>query len=378
MEKRLNEIIARKAEISKELGDATAEKLAELNTETNTLLVEERELRNKMDLAGKLVSDKVEPKNEERSKSDLEKRGAMLREKRSITIGSGSLIKPMGNQTEINPNHNEVSSIVDLVKVTDCMNMSEYQVPYQKSSATAGKTTEGGNPNASDPVFDYAVIKPVKITTYSEVSRETNKLTDVAYYNAVLNSAKVALRKKVSEYIVNSDATTNATFIGVKDADALVSNSDLEITTIDAKTLRTIAMNYGGDENIIGNAVLFLSKKDLIAFGDVRGTNEKKAVYDIIPDTTNPNTGLIKDGGLTVRYCINSNLAVTATATAGDFTMIYGIPTCYELGLFSDYSVRVSEDYAFKTGMIAVLGEVMIGGNVTIYDGFVRVKKATA
>ena len=55
--------------------------------------------------------------------------------------------------------------------------------------------------------------------------------------------------------------------------------------------------------------------------------------------------------------------------------MIYGVPACYELALFSDYAITVSEDAAFRKRMIAVLGEVMIGGNVTVYDGFVRVKK---
>ena len=139
-------------------------------------------------------------------------------------------------------------------------------------------------------------------------------------------------------------------------------------------------MNYGGDEEIAGNAVLFLNKKDLIAFGDVRGTNEKKAVYEITPDAANPNTGIIRDGGLAVRYCINSNLKASSAITTapGGYYMIYGVPTTYELGIFSDYNVRVSEDYAFKTRMIAVLGEVMIGGNVTVHRGFLRVKKTVS
>lgn len=102
-------------------------------------------------------------------------------------------------------------------------------------------------------------------------------------------------------------------------------------------------------------------------------------MYEITPDSANPNTGIIKDGGLSVRYCLNSNLTDLATQTAGKYSMLYGVPTCYELGLFSDYTVRVSEDAAFKTRMLAVLGEVMIGGNVTVANGFIRVKKkATA
>jgi hypothetical protein len=45
------------------------------------------------------------------------------------------------------------------------------------------------------------------------------------------------------------------------------------------------------------------------------------------------------------------------------------------MGIFSDFAVRVSEDYAFKRGMIAVLGDVQIGGNVVFWNGFVRAKK---
>ena len=124
-----------------------------------------------------------------------------------------------------------------------------------------------------------------------------------------------------------------------------------------------------------GNAVLYLNKTDLMAFGDVRGTNEKKAVYEVTPDTDNPNTGIIKDGGLSVRYCINSGLTPIATQSAGGYSMAYGNPMGFELGVFSDYTVIVDESAALKRRMIAILGEVMIGGNVAVYDGFVRVKK---
>ena len=55
--------------------------------------------------------------------------------------------------------------------------------------------------------------------------------------------------------------------------------------------------------------------------------------------------------------------------------MAYGNPQNFELGVFSDYTVTVDESAALKRRMIAVLGEVMLGGNVVVYDGFVRVKK---
>ena len=142
---------------------------------------------------------------------------------------------------------------------------------------------------------------------------------------------------------------------------------------IDEKTLRTIVLNYGGDENVGANARLYLNKKDLIAFGDVRGT-DKKPVYEIVPNTSNPNTGIIKDGGLAVPYTINSKLtALSGTAqTSSDIdTMVYGDPMNYELGLFGDYTVRVDESIKGVERMLTILGDAMVGGNLIVHHGFV-------
>mgnify|MGYP001037589916 FL=1 len=371
-EKRLKEINERKEAIREELKTADEEQLRSLEQETDLLLEEEKALRSKSDLNGKL---QFQAKPEGRAQSDMERRGRELKQSRAVTIGSGTLIKPMGNQTSINDEPGQgVSSIIDMVKVTNCMGMSEYRVAYKSADMTAAKNAENPAATSSDPTFAYAVIKPVTITTYSEISREARNLTDVDYYSAVLASARKALRRKVSEFIIKSDATSSAAFIGVNSASAISAATDIEISAIDDKTLRNIVLNYGGDEDTLGGAVLFLNKTDLIAFGDVRGTNEKKAVYEITPDSINTNTGIIRDGGLAVRYCLNSNITSLSQTAAGAYSMFYGVPECYELGLFSDYTVRVSEDYQFAKRMLAVLGEVMIGGNVTVVNGFVRVK----
>ena len=110
----------------------------------------------------------------------------------------------------------------------------------------------------------------------------------------------------------------------------------------------------------------------------MRGTNEKKPVYEITPDASNPNTGTIKDGGLTVRYCLNSNLtALNGTAqTTGTAqkTMFYGVPTCIELDLFSDYEIAISEDFAFDKLMDTIRGDVELGADVVVKNGFVAVE----
>ena len=167
-----------------------------------------------------------------------------------------------------------------------------------------------------------------------------------------------------------------------KDNDSMIQAYNMS-GDIDDKTLRNIVFAYGGEDNLFGGegVVLLLSKKDLIAFGDVRSSTTKQAVYEITPDGRNPNTGIIKDGGLSVRYCINANCTAYCEAEgteAGVSTMIVGDPMNYKLGLFGDYEITVSEDYKFGEGLLAVRGEVLVAGNVIKDKGFVVVKKVPA
>lgn len=377
IKKRINEIMLRKQEIETELRNATLteSKIAELSKEVDDLIAEEKALVSKQNIADKIKSHVPEEKDD---MNNREQRGKALKEKRAVTVGGGNLVKPSDNQSYVNDMMGKGCSVVDLVKVTNCYGMAEYQVPYISAEATANKNSENTTAVDGNPTFAYASIKPVTVTTYSEISREAMKLNNTDYFSAVQASAQKALRKKVSEFIMKSDATSNAVFTGIKDSATISSDTDISILAIDEKTLRTIALSYGGDEDISGEGILFLTKKDLIAFGDVRGISEKQSVYTITPNTENTNTGTITDGGLTVRYSLTNALTDTATATEGDYVMFYGSPQCYELGLFSDYTVRVSEDAEFKKRMLAVLGEVMVGGNVVVKDGFIRVKKAKA
>lgn len=300
-----------------------------------------------------------------------------VEEMRAVLISSGQIATPT-KVGGINDMFNGVSSIVDQVKVTDANGCGEYLVAYKKTAAAANKTAEGAAANSSDPAFGYSTIKPTKITVLSSISEEVRKQTPLQYEAKVREAALMALRAKVAEYIVKGDpAATPTEPTGVIKANAELIQ-ELTLSAIDEGTLRKIALNYGGDENVVGNAVLYLNKKDLIAFGDVRGTADKKAVYEITPDGSNPNTGIIKDGGLSVRYCINSNIAALADGANGALTMFYGQPMNYECALFSQYEIKVSEDFAFDKGMLSIKGTVMVGGNVVHEKGFVVVKKQAA
>lgn len=271
-------------------------------------------------------------------------------EARAVLVSSGKLATPTDVSGINDTLGAKVSSIVDMVKVTNANGMGAYKVAYKTAEATAATQTEGAAYNNSEPTFDFVEIKPQTEAIISYVSKQTRKQTPLDYTQKVSNSALVALRKRAAKLITDKLVASKL-------------NTALPMTAIDAGTLRKIALTHGGDESVIGAAVLFLTKADLIKFGDVRGSNEKKAVYEITPDASNPNTGIIRDGGLSVPYCLDANL------TEGK--LVYGQPQCFELALFSPYEITVSDDFAFDKGMLAIRGDVELGGDVVVKDGFV-------
>ena len=280
--------------------------------------------------------------------AETEKMTIGATEARAMLVESGKIATPT-MVSGINELNNEVSSIIDMVDVENCEGMGSDKVAYEFTAPEAGVTSEGEAYHEGETVTDYVEIKPTTITTISDISRQTRKQSPILYEAKVRKNALIALRKKASELVMSKVLASEL-------------NVPLALTAIDDKTLRNIALNYGGDENVIGQAVLFLNKKDLIKFGDQRGS-DKKPVYEITPDASNPNVGTIKDGGLTVKYCIHSKL------TEGK--LVYGQPAKAKLDLFGDYEITVSEDFKFNKGLITIRGNVDLGCDVVYKDGFV-------
>ena len=244
--------------------------------------------------------------------------------------------------------------------------MSSYQVPYTVADAdAAGEQTEGAAGSVSElGRWDYVDIKPTNVLVLGQISKQAKKQTNVKYAAKVQQNALLALRKKAAAIVTNA-----------LKASALVREIPVTAGKIEANTLRNLTLQYGDDESVLGNAYLFLNKADLIAFGDVRGTNEKKAVYTITPDAGNPNTGTISEGGLTVPYVLNSGLTALSGATEGaGKTMFYGSPETLHVGMFSDYEVRVSEDFAFDKLLDTIRGDLEMGADVVAKHSFVTLK----
>ena len=393
MNERVNEIQERLAAISTEVESATGDALTALETESRSLLAEldtiQKEAQKRQQLrqsvaqgtAGHPMSGIApeQPSDEERNANEFTKTRRMAvnaDQTRAVLISGGTLATPtvVSGINGINDIAGaKVSSIIDMVRVVNCSGMSANRVAYvAEDVGEAAIQTEGSAATAKEPTFAYIDITPTSVAVTAQISKQAKKQTPLNYSAKVRDQALLALRKKAASLVT---AKLKASALN-DTVNATVSTGASKVGVIDEKTLRNLALALGGDEGI-GSGVLFLNKADLVAFGDVRGTNEKSAVYEITPDSSNPNTGIIRDGGLSVRYCLNSNLTACAgtaqPASSGSnlVTMIYGDPMALELDLFSDYEIKVSEDFAFTSLMDTIRGDVELGADVVVKKAFI-------
>lgn len=301
-----------------------------------------------------------------------------------VTVATGTLIKPTGAGTMIHDTvGGRISSIIDQVRVVDMSGMGSYLEPYVISAdaeANTGKPEElagTARPTITDPTFGVAEIKPYEINTTSFVDRNISKLTAANYYEKVFGMAMRSMRRTACKLILNGDGSISPTFFGFKTAknkDGAAIYSDMDLSEIDVNILDELYFAYGSSDEMGPVARLMLTKRDLKAIGALRGTNEKRRLFEITPDVNNPNTGTIKDGGLVIPYTICSDLTSLSTAKAGDApipTMVYGDPLNFEMGLFGDFTVRTDESVKAVERMVAILGDAMVGGNLIVHHGMV-------
>ena len=395
----INKRVAELAEINERSCDekelkATAEELDALKVELAEKLAEKEGLDAEIKELEAIISEADKPAGEEKEKQpkrnqflnfetrggknimtreELEARakefmekGSFKAETRAILVSSGDIATPTEVAGEIRPNFEHVPSIVDEVDILDLEGMGSYEIPYEIAISEADVTAEGEDYNDSDPEYGYATLTAKTVTVYSEISKQVKKQTPVNYQAKVEASAYKALRKKAAGIITNAIATSDI----VKTVNIAINDGK---GFINDKTLRNIAMNYGSADAVVGDAVLQLTQEDLVAFGDVRSDTTLQAVYEITPSASNPNTGIIRDGGLSVRYILNSNLTPingVAQSETKKVGMIYGQPKCCALGLFSGYEVLVSEDFKFKKGMLAIRGDAELDAAVQVKNGF--------
>lgn len=382
---RISEIQARLAEINNEIDAATGDALTALETESRSLLEEltnlQNEAQSRQQLRQQIASGAGTPLpgalapavSEEQRNADAFAQSHRMTisadQSRAVMISGGQLLQPTKTSGINDIPGAKVSSIIDLVRVENCVGMGSDKVAYVVSDMDAAtKQTEGGTVNATQPTFGFVTITPTSYLVISQISDQAKKQTNLQYSAKVREQALLALRKKASQVVTAALQASTLNYT----VDAAVTSGK---GVIDATTLRNLTLQYGDDESVLGGAMLFLHKKDLIAFGDVRGSSEKKAIYTITPDTSNPNTGTISEGGVTVRYCLNSHLTplsgTAQSSSAAIKTMFYGTPQALKLDLFGDYEIKVSEDFAFDKRMDTIRGAVDMGADIVVKNAFV-------
>lgn len=319
----------------------------------------------------------------------LEERGQALKdgkaikvsyEDRAVTVSSGSVLVEKKYKKTIDEAFQGVSALIDNVNSIQLDGGDSYSVPFEKTYGEGEYTAEGADYTEAEPETDYVETGRAKVTAYAEITKELTKLPNANYQALVIKRVKDAIRKKISKQIIAGAGTSN-TIKGLYNADEKVlpkteDTADIALEIINDETLNKLVFAYGGDEAVEGEQTLILSKKDLEAFSMVKDKMDR-FVYKI---TRNGQTGRIAyaQGGVDVPYIINSacNSLSNNELAKDTFTMVYGPLSSFEMPVFSTLEIEESRDYKFKQGIIAYRGDVICGGTVAKYKGFVRVKKA--
>ena len=323
------------------------------------------ESRGRADLDGTQAKESAEARNREYGKN--------LKEGRSISISGGTLVLPQHTGDTINPSFLQSSNLIDLVRQVPIPGGETYSQPYEIKTEDAGYTGEGTEATTAEVKFGKATITKAKVTAYSEMTEEVERLAEAPYAEAVLGAVKTSLRKKLAkEILVGTGADNTLTGIFSAKATAIDAKTDITIGKIDNTTLDSIIYSYGGDESVEGMNLLILNKKDLAAFARLRNTDGSK--FHTIVMNGNGGSGTI-DG---TPFVINSACGSIADdkTNEGAYCMAYGNPLNYQFTIFSDTEIKKSTDYKFKEGMVCHRGVAFVGGNVVSANGFVRIKKA--
>ena len=304
---------------------------------------------------GKVI-EKMEEKN---TMTEMEKRAQSFVETGKTEIKSvlstGTIAKPT-KVDGINGLADIASDIVDDVKAVPLTGNGAYTVAYKATDATAADVTDGSTIGGTASTFNVVTINPSEWGVLDTVSNQVKKMTAVNYLDAVEDAAVIALRAKASAKIVA----------------AVLASSLAESKTgvaLDDKYIRKLVLGFRAIKGK-GEVVLYLTQADLATLGAVRGTNEKKPVYDIAFDAGTTLSGIIRDGGTAVKFRINDSL------TTG--TQLFGQPMTIEMPMWDGYEISTDEggNY-FAANLIAVRGLQTAGADLCAYHGMQIVAQAS-
>lgn len=249
-------------------------------------------------------------------------------------LSSGTIAKPTNTGTDIAGLGEVGDSIVDDVRAIATSGTGAWVEPYKVTDSSAEDVADGNEIGGTGATFNYVTISPTEWGVLDEISNQVRKMTPVNYEQAIQRSALIALREKAATKII---AAIKASTLTEKKTYAL-----------DATFIRSLVLGYRSIAGK-GNVKLYISQEDLATLGAVRGTNEKKPVYEIEFDAGTTTSGTIKDGGTAVQFRVLDGLAKG--------TQYFGQPQNVVMPMWDNYQIETDQggDY-FKRNVMGIRG----------------------
>lgn len=246
------------------------------------------------------------------------------------------------------------AGIVDDVKAVALTGNGAYKVAYKATNAAAAAVTDGQPISSTEPTFGVVTINPAEWGTLDTISNQVKKVSPLAYEAEVEASALIALREYASDKIIEA-----------------VQASDLKGTitqAIDKDYLTGLLLSYTSIAGK-GEVVLYLNQTDLKALGAVRGTNEKRRLFDITFDQGTTKSGVISENGMACKFRVIDKL------TTG--TQLFGQPKTIEMPMWDGYKIDTDEGGKyFEANMIAVRGLQTANADLCAKNGMYVVSNA--
>ena len=339
--KTIEEIDARLKEIRSLLDnddadiDALEKEINEL-TEQRKTLVENAERRKALitsisNGAGTVIEthNTIERTVDEKRADNLIKNGKL--ETRAL-LSTGTIAKP--TKVDGISDLAEVGiGIIDDVHAVPLTGNGAYTVAYKKTEATAADVTDGNVIGGTGSTYGTVTINPAEWGTLDTVSNQVKKMSPLSYLSEVERSALLALR-------------------------------------IEACAKITAAVLVLGFRSVRGKGgvKLYINQEDLMTLGKIRGTNEKKALYEIKYDAGTNVSGVISEGGVAVPFRIVDEL------TTG--TQLFGQPGSIDMPMWDKYQIATDEggEY-FSKNLIAVRGIQTANADLVAYHGMQIIKQ---
>lgn len=369
IKKELKSIEDRKVEMRSEANTEgiTTERIDELTKEADELNERSKELNTELtelDARSEVIKEekskiKVEKEIRQMStvKTDVELRAESLmntgKMEMKALLSTGQIATPTA-VGGINGLAEIGVGIVDDVKAVALTGNGAYKVGYKATNAAAAAVTDGQPISSTAPTFGVVTINPAEWGTLDTISNQVKKVSPLAYEAEVEASALIALREYASDTIIEK-----------------VQASDLKGTitqAIDKDYLTGLLLSYTSIAGK-GEVVLYLNQTDLKALGAVRGTNEKRRLFDITFDQGTTKSGVISENGMACKFRVIDKL------TTG--TQLFGQPKTIEMPMWDGYKIDTDEGGKyFEANMIAVRGLQTANADLCAKNGMYVVSNA--